>query len=107
MYPFHFIFPEDARKEDMWICGREIFLFCDEDLPKIVSWWIISLISSALTCFGVILHLHDLSWTRTHLMEEKNCKAKQELTYIRSHVKSALYNRRSTDVGLMLLSKTQ
>ena len=40
LYPVHFVFPIDARKEDMWICKREIVLFCDEDLPKIVMWWI-------------------------------------------------------------------
>ena len=25
LYPFNFLFPEDARKEDMWLCGREIW----------------------------------------------------------------------------------
>lgn len=107
LYPFHSLFPSEARKEDMWICGREIYLFCDEDLPSIVIWWIISLISSLLTFLGICMHLHDLSWFRTTLTEEKNLKMKHELQYIRSHVKSAFYNRGSTDVGLMLLSQTQ
>lgn len=107
LYPFHSIFPPETRKEDMWICGREIYLFCDEDLPSIVTWWIICLISSLLTFLGICMHLHDLSWHRTTMTEEKNLKIKHELQYIRHHVKSAIYNRRSTDVGLMLLSQTQ
>ncbi len=91
LYPFHFIFPPEARKEDMWICGREIYLFCDEDLPSIVNWWIVCLTSSISTLIGIIVHLHDLSWTRTEIMEQNKANMAKELFYIRSHVKSALY----------------
>ena len=108
MYPFHFIFPTEARKEDMWICGREIFLFCDEDLPKIVLWWIICLVSCLFTFFGISMHLHDLSMFRTNILEENNFRQKQEINYIRNHVGSVLYSRpQSTDLGLMLLNQTK
>ena len=108
LYPFHFVFPSGTQKVDMWICGREIYLYCDEDLPQIIKWWILCLISSFVTLIGLIMHLHDLSYFRTCIMEENKFRQRQELTYIRSHVKSALYNRpHSSDIGLMLLSKTQ
>ena len=110
LYPFHFVFPTDARKEDMWICGREIFLFCDDDLPKIVIWWIICLISSLFTLMGITMHLHDLSWFRTTILEENKIRQKQEIKYIRNHVSSVLHSSsrpQSTDLGLMLLNQTK
>ena len=93
----------------MWICGREIYLFCDEDLPKIVNWWITCLLSSLVTFTGIILHLQDLSYYRTTILEKNKLKMGKELNYIRSHVKSALYTSRvnSSDIGLMLLNQTQ
>ena len=36
LYPYHFIFPSGARREDMEICGREVWLLCTADLPEIV-----------------------------------------------------------------------
>jgi hypothetical protein len=110
LYPFHFVFPQVARKEDMWICGREIYLFCDEDLPTIVSRWIMCLIGSLMTFLGIGLHLFDLCYLRTEIMEETNWKMKRELQYIRTHVKSALYygsRVNSADVGLMFLNQTK
>ena len=111
LYPFHFLFPILARKEDMWICGREIYLFCDADLPQIVNWWITCLMASLLTFLGIIMHLYDLSYFRTTVMEKNKLTMGKELQYIRSHVKSALYQPtsrvNSSDVGLMLLNQTR
>ena len=111
LYPFHFLFPVLARKEDMWLCGREIYLFCDEDLPQIVNWWITCLLASIMTFVGIIMHLYDLSYFRTTVKEMDKLKMGKELQYIRSHVKSALYQQpsrvNSSDVGLMLLNQTR
>ena len=35
LYQFHFIFPAETRKEDMWLCGKEIVDFCSADLPAV------------------------------------------------------------------------
>lgn len=103
LYPYHFLFPADARKEDMWICGREIWLFCDEDLPKIVYSWILCLISSIMVLVGVSVHLAALSYTRTQIEEENKLKMYQESRYIRTRVRSVLHSRsNSADVGHLL-----
>jgi hypothetical protein len=36
LYPLHFLFPGGVRREDMEICGREVWLLCSADLPDMV-----------------------------------------------------------------------
>ena len=92
----------------MELCGREIYLFCDEDLPKIVLYWILSFCGAFMTILGIILHLFELSWSRTEILEEENLKTKRELQYIQTHVKSILYSRASSsEIGLTLLNQTR
>ena len=54
LYPYHFIFPPKARKEDMWICGREIFLFCHENMPRIASRYITHIFVDKIHCYVMI-----------------------------------------------------
>ena len=92
----------------MELCGREIYLFCDEDLPKIVNFWILTFIGALMTFLGITLHLFELSWSRTEIREENKFKTNRELHYIRSHVKSVLHSRASSsDIGLMFLHQTR
>ena len=108
LYQFHFVFPDSIRKEDMEICKYEIYELCDEELPLIMKFSIISLIGAVLTFLGITVHLFELSWTRTDILEQNKLKINRELRYIRSHVKSILHNRASSsDIGLMLLNKTR
>ena len=94
----------------MELCGYEIYLFCDEDLPEIVLYWILSFCGAFMTILGIILHLFELSWSRTEILEEENLKTKQELEYIQSHVKSILHTSTrasSSEIGLTLLNQTR
>ena len=60
-----------CRKEDMWICGTEIELFCGTDLPDIVRYWLLCCVGSVLVVLGVCLHLLMLTHERTRLGEER------------------------------------
>ncbi len=57
LYQFNFLFPSSARKEDMWLCGREIWLVCESDLPDICNDWIFCVVASFLVVVGVSVHL--------------------------------------------------
>ena len=89
----------------MWICGEELYHFCNDYSPKILIWWIICVISSLVTFWGIIMHLLDLIYFRTWLKQENELKMGRELRYIRNHVKSVL--NYDADAGLMFLNQTK
>lgn len=90
LYQFHFLFPPDTRKEDMWVCGSEIWQMCATDLPAISDMWVFCLAGSTCVVFGITLHLVALTHTRTRLGEEKTMREKLDLKYIQERVNKAL-----------------
>ena len=53
LYQFHFLFPEITRKEDMWLCGREIWLVCHEaGVPQLCDFWILGTVGCVLVVIG-------------------------------------------------------
>ena len=104
-YQFHFLFPKSARKEDMWLCGKEIQKLCSSYLPKITSSWQNCSIAAVLIIFGVTLHLTLLSYERSKLGEKRKQRDKiEEHFYINKHVKSEIL-RNSIDASTLLLSE--
>ena len=104
LYQFHFLFPQPARKEDMWICGTEIELLCGTYLPIIVNGWQNCAFACLLVILGVSMHLTSLSYERTHLGEEyKQRERIKEHFYINEHIKSEI-SRNSADASTLLLS---
>lgn len=67
LYPFHFLFPPTARKEDMWICGTEIVDLCSSNMPYILHYWIIAFSGTLLVVVGLAVHEMALSYNRTDL----------------------------------------
>ena len=103
LYQFHFLFPQPARKEDMWICGTEIELLCSTYLPIITYAWQNCSIACLLVVLGVSMHLTFLSYERTALGEEYNQRQRiKEHFYINEHVKSEI-SRNSVDASTLLL----
>ncbi len=88
LYQFHFLFPDSARKEDMWLCGREVWRLCGIDLPEISRMWLWCLGSSVVVVFGVSLHLVALIYARTVLIEDANAKERLQLLYIKKKLKN-------------------
>ncbi len=52
------------RKEDMWICGTEIELFCSDFIPDVELYLLLSVVASVLIVLGVALHLVVLTHER-------------------------------------------
>jgi hypothetical protein len=90
LYQFNFMFPSSARKEDMWLCGREIWLLCSSNLPSICTDWIFCIVACFLVVLGISVHLFDLSHARTMLGEERNRRDLEEMQYINKRVSRAL-----------------
>ena len=44
----------------MWLCGREIWLVCESDLPEICNDWIFCIVASFLVVVGVSVHLVNI-----------------------------------------------
>jgi hypothetical protein len=93
LYQFHFMFPPHARKEDMWLCGREVWQLCAQELPRVTSRWLMCLVGSVMVVAGISLQLMTLTMVRTQLGAERDWREEAELIYIRRKVDSALRER--------------
>ncbi len=87
LYQFHFMFPPSARKEDMWLCGYEMWRVCSSDMPAIVEDWLVCVSGCLLVVVGVCIHLTQLSYTRAMLGEERNLKEEAELALCHDEVR--------------------
>ena len=105
VYQFHFMFPSDARKEDMWFCGqKELAELCDLRLPAIVPAWTNCVVGASLTILGIAIHMMVLSYQGANASEQKLLKDLQERHYTSRHVQSAIL-RRSMHEGSTLLMR--
>ena len=90
LYQFHFLFPASARKEDMWICGKEIVVLCATDMEHIIKYWTLAFVGSILVIAGIFVHFMNLSYTRTVLQKEKVIKEIEEDIFIKKKVALAM-----------------
>ena len=108
LYPFNFLFPEDARKEDMWLCGREIWLVCSgAGAPRLRDLWILSAVGCFLVVLGVTVHLVDLVHSRTSLGVERNRREAEEMRYINKRVSKALSVSNEENAELVKLRRAR
>ena len=102
-YLFHWMFPPDTRKEDMWLCGREITVLCqDTNLSKMFLRWLLCLTGSFLVILGGSIQLVNLSLVRTRNGAELRAKEEHERIYLEQRVNNVLKRRPNAEIKALM-----